>query len=593
MQKQQRSTARQRSFTCWMAAMALASLVYLCLWLFGAEIRFGTTDDGHIMRAFLGFEAGELPRFHVFLHALLTYPLYWLSTAFPTVPWFSVLQMAFMWLACTVTVKSLLQCFLKYRHSFWSGLFVSVLYIVAFVMEYCCHVTFTVTAASLGAASVAQILSIDYIDYKEATDGSIVRSMALSLLLLALAYALRQITALPILGFCGLAFLMGIRQRRQAGHRALRPFAAVLVLVVLVMGGLVVQRAWDIDRNNAKENLRFQQSTGNILDYVGFADVSQETLDGLGWTSAERTMVEKWYMLDENITADACDIVYEEQLSHMDRSLGGRAELAWKTLTAAFDWEKNFTLTVWLLLAAAGIGLVALLPRRRGQRLWPALELLAVLLLASAMLAYLAANGRLPLRAMLMPILPAAAMVVCLLPGCVAPVSKNGWHKGLRIVAACGCIALVLCYALPVLKTYAPDLPDEEAGESNIYVDMYEFALNEPDMLVIYDLSLFADTRMFPDLSQGIPHNLVCWGTWTARSPGMYKQMAQYGIDGQHFTAADFLRENVCLVSVTFDPPPLELMAYIEQALGITVDYSYYNNWGGIHAFTFYQDGVS
>lgn len=575
-------TKRRQSVLCWLIGVAMATALYLCLWGFGAEIRYGTTDDGHIMQSFLGFEAGQLPRFHIFLHALLCDPLYWLSTAFPLIPWFSWLQIALCWLACAVTVKSVLQCFLKYGRSFWLGLLASAVYLTAFCMEYCCHVTFTATAAMLGAAAVAQTLSIDYAN---ATDGAVVRGMALSLALLVLAYALRQLTALPILAFCALAFLFGYQQRRSAGKPHLRPFVLSLALVALVLGGLAIQREIDIDRSGMREHLRWQVSSGNVLDYVGMKDVSPETIEKLGWSEAERELVQQWYMLDQNITADAYDALYADQLTHVDQSLAGRFGLAAATLSTALESQELFARTLLLLLLAAVISLCALVPRK-GERLWPALFVTATLLFAAGMLCYLASKGRLPLRAMLMPVLPAAGMLFCLLPACLSPKPK-GTGKALEVLAACACVALTLWYAVPSAQAYEPIVPDAEAGETSIYADLFEFAQENPDMLIIYDLSLFADTRMFPDLSGGVPQNLLCWGTWTARSPAMYAQLAAFGIDGEHFTASDFLRENVCLASGVLDPPPLSLLSYLQAELG-EVDFDYYTSWGGVHIFTFY-----
>ncbi|MEG1775573.1 MAG: hypothetical protein RR367_03640 [Clostridia bacterium] len=566
---------------CWLPAMGLVTLLYLCLLLFGADIRFGGNDDSGIMRAFLGYETGEIPTFHIFLHAVLVYPLRWLSLAFPLVPWFSVLQIALLWLSCTVAVKSVLQCFCG--HPRWAGLLASVLFLIAFAMAYCCQITFTVTAALLGTAAVMQILSIDY---AAASDGAVVRGMALALLLVVLAYALRQITALPILAFCALAFLLLWTLRFHAGRRGAKPFLWSLAMVLLVMGGLMAQREWDIDRNQMREHLAWQDATANVIDYVGTKGVSPETFEALGWSEAERQMVDLWYMLDENITVEAFGRIYAERLSQLDQSFAGRARFTINTLAEFVRTEKLAMRTVWLLLAAAAICFIGLGGHPKNKR-WLGLCIGASLLLSLLLLCYLGSKGRMPLRAALMVLLPMAGMLVCLLPACLTPKAK-GLRLAARAAGLCLCAALALWYAVPQAKALAP-MAYEPGEEINVYADLFEYALDNPDKLIIYDLTLSGDTRLFPDLSHGVPHNLLFWGGWTARSPAVLQQMEAFGIDGSHFTAADFLRENVCFASGVLDPGPETLLAYLRAELGDEIDYMNDSDWGGVHTFTFYS----
>ncbi|MDD3411851.1 MAG: hypothetical protein PHY12_13685, partial [Eubacteriales bacterium] len=150
--------------------------------------------------------------------------------------------------------------------------------------------------------------------------------------------------------------------------------------------------------------------------------------------------------------------------------------------------------------------------------------------------------------------------------------------------------ALTLWYAVPQAQRLAPAPASADSGEQiNVYADLFEYALENPEKLIIYDLSLSGDCRLFPDLSAGVPHNLLFWGGWTARSPAVLKQMAAFGVDGEHFTAADFLRENVCFASGVLDPPPELLLSYLRAELGEEIDFMYDSDWGGVHTFAFYS----
>lgn len=92
-----------------------------------------------------------------------------------------------------------------------------------------------------------------------------------------------------------------------------------------------------------------------------------------------------------------------------------------------------------------------------------------------------------------------------------------------------------------------PPLSDEETQgrTDSIPADADAFALENPDVLITYDISKVLDSRLFPDTSLGIPGNLMFWGGWPAKSPSLRYQLQQYGLDPNHLTARDLLGENV------------------------------------------------
>ena len=90
------------------------------------------------------------------------------------------------------------------------------------------------------------------------------------------------------------------------------------------------------------------------------------------------------------------------------------------------------------------------------------------------------------------------------------------------VLSAALLAAVQLCVCGWMLADLVPALlPDAEAaaevGDPAAALD--EYALWNPDMLFIHDLTLAVDTRLFPDVSEGIPHNVVCWGGTCARPP--------------------------------------------------------------------------
>ena len=141
----------------WLTGLCMSTALMAAIFLFG-DLKYAMNDDTAILRQYMGFGTGVIPEAHAFLHPLLSTPLRWLGLAAPEVPWFSWMQLTLLWLACMVSVKALMQCFAKRGFSMALGAAAGAVYLTLFGMTYACHVTFTITAAVLGAAAVSAAL---------------------------------------------------------------------------------------------------------------------------------------------------------------------------------------------------------------------------------------------------------------------------------------------------------------------------------------------------------------------------------------------------------------------------------------------------
>ena len=228
-------TARWRSAVCWLAALGMTAAMFALIFLV-LDPQYAVNDDSGILRPFMGFETGEPAHFHIYLHGLLAWPLHWLGLAVPGVAWLSWMQLAFLFLASAVCQKSIMQRFAGAKKPLWLGALFALAFTCAFVLPYATRITFTQTAALLGAAAVLQILSVDH---AEASYGAVLRGMGLALVLLVLAYALRQVAALPIACFCGAALLYVAARDDGFGRiKSIKPLVVSVVIAAVVMAGL-------------------------------------------------------------------------------------------------------------------------------------------------------------------------------------------------------------------------------------------------------------------------------------------------------------------------------------------------------------------
>lgn len=565
-------THRNSVRSCWLWGAGITALAWGFLLCF-SDIYFAANDDQFILRAMTGFQPGGTPDFHPFLLGFYVYPLRWLQRFFPGVAWYSLLELLLLALALTVILKSLLQCWLRAGRRLRTGLLLCAGYAALYGSNYLARVTFTVTGAMLGAAAVAQILSIDC---QSASDRSLLRAMTLAILLLILCYGLRQLSLVPVLGYCGIAFLLRFCSFFGFGKqtkRSARPMLVAAGLALLILGGLFAGRALEIRLKQKQDALQWQQARSQVLDYINLKSLPSEALESVGWTDEQRILLDKWNTMDEAISTEALRSVRKNWYNSETTTTAGAAieDLRWRS-----PW---FVQTMVVLF---GLGLFALFCafRNRRENPWLPLALLMTGLLCFLFFCYLALKGRLPYRAVTVALLPAAAMVFCLLGECPLPTARKGWRAALGILLAVSMAAPLPALLGAVRRRRSP-------WAYNAHADMDAQALAHPDLLLIYSTELVNDMRMFPDTSQGVPQNLTFWGGWSRGSEEYTAKLAAFGQDGEHFTAADWLRPELRFISLK-EAPDEALLAYLRSELG-PVEWEAEKVSAGLYFFRFFQ----
>ena len=177
-------SSKRTSLRAWLCGMGISALLWLCLFAF-ADVYFAANDDQFLLRTFTGGSPTGAPTFHLYIHAMYAFPLSWLNRLFPGVAWVSIFEIALSWLGISVISKSIIQCFERrfQRRGFAMGLLGASCYTLLMHLYLCARPTYTTVAATLSAACVAQLLSIDC---EHASDKQIIRSALFSLFLLAL-----------------------------------------------------------------------------------------------------------------------------------------------------------------------------------------------------------------------------------------------------------------------------------------------------------------------------------------------------------------------------------------------------------------------
>ena len=551
----------------WLTGLVTATALWLFLAAF-ADVYFSANDDQFLLRTFTGGAPAGASTFHLYIHAMYAFPLSWLNRLVPGVAWVSVLEIALLWLSTATLVKSIIQCFENkcQTYAFAKGLFFALCFTLLFLFYLCARPTYTIVAASLSAACVAQLLSVDC---QNVSGKSIIRSMLYSLVLLVLCYGLRQMTALPALAFCGVAFLY----RLITVKRVWKPLLTVLACVAVAMGALAIAREAEITLRGQRDYLAWQQARISVLDYVTLENISPEARETIGWSDAQVTLLDNWYTMEEAISTEAFQYVRENEFNAATRTTPGAAILDFRTRS---PWIA-FSLIVLFMVGAACV--CGLLLKRKG--LWTFLALMAAACGCLILLAYLALQGRLPYRAVMVPVLPAAALVFCLIPECL-PEGKRWFTPLVCLLLAVGTVV----YIVPSAKIVRAR---EVKWDYNTHAAMDQIALANPDLLFIYSNELVNDMRMFPDFSAGIPHNLMFWGGWQRGSPEYISKVEAFGLESEHFKPEDWLRPELRYLTLQEEPHPV-LVEHLKEKLGENLRWEQTKMDIALYAYRFYME---
>ena len=573
-------TNRQKRWG-WPLGLLLSTVMMLCVVLF-FSLRYANNDDTLILRQMMGFGVNELPDFNMCVTFVILYPLRWLSMAFPGQPWFSYVQLFCLWLAAAVSAKSILQCFVQAEKPLWQGLLVSILYLVVFVLRYESHVTFTITAALLGAAAVLQLMSIDT---ENCTDGQWIASAMLGLLMAVLGYGMRETTALPTLAMCGVAFIVQGIRRWKGGNGWVRPLVITAAIVVVVFGGMVGFRSWEIaNKPGIQQYMDWQDARSRIWDFLGVENIPQETLEEYNITEARHALMIEWYLMDGDMDTETLLAIGDAIEANTDHSLRARWNKAIQLIAQVPAQDPQATRSLWVLGGWFVIAAILLTFGEKRNRLAPILGLCLSLVLFAVMLLYLALNGRLPMRVVLTAALPWAALLMGLLPLCL-PNQGSIAVKSLTALCCAVMLAMSTWYAIPMLKANLRDeMNFDELMAETTFAAIDDYASCNEEYLMIMDNTLVGDTRMFPTTEFGFPKNVHYWGGWNLHHPSYDAMLESYGFDPYDWSLENFLSYDVRLLCGGVEPP-----YFLMQALNEICEVECYldSEWDGLYSMYF------
>lgn len=552
------------------AATVAALLAYV---LFCTNVHYDLGDDVLLARSFGGMVGGVFESFNYITHTFLGWLMHGLSLLWPGVAWFSVAQVAVLWISAYAAVLSAMRVAQRLMLPAWCGWLAAVAYLLGLAAEGLTSVTYTLTAAAAGGAAVWRLVAVDW----QAGRKAAVRGALGSGALLYAAYLLRAQAFLPSL-CVWVGALMALGLMKKAPWRALGAGAAA---VAVLFGASAGVRAVQLSAPERASYLAWQAARTQAIDYGSLAAAEAEALEAAGLTPEMAELALSGCLLDASVTTEALAALEPPEEAHTPQE-------ALETLRVLFRRSRG---AYWACAALAGLcALAALLALAgpRGSRLWPFLASAGVGLAAAAMLLYLAWMGRLPARAAMTVLLPAVALALWLVLHGAAGLwtSGSGPRRAAAVAAVLvGAAMLAPCARAAYHSTYNPYPAQGESACTRLE----RYALAHGDRLFIADLSLGDDRSLFPDWSAGKPANLLlAWGGWNNHSEGYCAAFARFGYAHDGFRIADFADSPLRLVTGAGAQPSDAFMACLNRQLGRPVTAVLEAEEGGfaVYAFT-------
>ena len=204
------------------AATVAALLAYV---LFCTNVHYDLGDDVLLARSFGGMVGGVFESFNYITHTFLGYLMHGLSLMWPEVAWFSVAQLALLWISAYAAVLSAICAARRLALPGWCGWLAGTAYLLGLAAEGLTSVTYTLTAAAAGGAAVWRLMAVDWRGGCKAA----VRGALGSGALLYAAYLLRAQAFLPSL-CVWVGALMALGLMKKAPWRALGAGAAAVAV---------------------------------------------------------------------------------------------------------------------------------------------------------------------------------------------------------------------------------------------------------------------------------------------------------------------------------------------------------------------------
>lgn len=534
-------------------SLALTLVLFKLVSLFCPRMFF-INDDENIMYTLSGYYTYGMPYDHYFVNFCLSYVLRWFYKLFPAIQWYGVFHVAVLIASVTLIFKTVLRYCHRRGVPFPAAVFLLLALYAAVYVFPATIMQFTTTSAFAGAAATVVLLGINW---NTDSKPQVIFDGALSVAMLLLCYMHRKNTGVIVFCFFfGTAlyhfaklFFCGKHPLPEGQRKGLIRLGATMLVCVALLGAVIVTNSLHRNSDEWDVFLEFEDARFRVTDYPHDSyKENPELYQSIGWSPElyELAATSWWFLMDPRVNPESFRAIaqtgYYDEQSHSMQAAADVARELWQTSEIAR-----------IAVAACGLGVLVMLgiflactKRRFLRSVWEYLYGACILLGTLGLCGYLCYIQRLPLRAFHAIILPFISVWAVLLLMVLPARKKQGWHP-----AATTVVCLALAAAIGVGGTLnlreAMTLSRNKQAQTEHTLKVEQYAIDHPDQLFVYDVSLTFRYLPFTVYVDKYPSNLMFWGGMGYKSIAFNYQLAANGLDSPYSDV--LLRDNVYYIT--------------------------------------------
>ena len=529
-------------------SLLLTGLLFGAVSLVSPRVFF-INDDENIMYTLSGYYSYGLPTDHSFVNFCLSYILRFFYRVFPAIQWYGVFHMAVLIVSVTLIFKSVLRECYKNGFPFLWGFLADVLLFAAIYLFPTTLFQFTTTSAFAGAAACVLLLEADLEKDKR---GQLVFDLIFSVGLFVLCYLHRKNTGYVVicfyLGTLAYHFLKLVLPRESAPSgngvnaekrsrpvlgrkKGFRNLLIVSISAALLLGSAIVADAQirstpDWDYFYEYDNARFKATDYPHDSYTE----NPELYESLDWTPElyELGMTNWWFLMDPRINAETFTAISETGY-FKERSINLHEMLS---IGKAMVLTNHVSIIATISCVVLGLIflLLCIFEKNKKMHLDDILYGLGILFGSVLLCLFLCYRQRFPLRAFHTICLPFVSINSILIFRMFS-LSDNGKKRKLTtIFFSILCCAMICVTGYINTQTTVAQAKDRvEKSLRTLKIEQY--AMEHPENLYVYDVSLTFRYLPFTVYSGQYPSNLFFWGGMGWKSPCYYLQLYRNGLD--------------------------------------------------------------
>lgn len=495
---------------------------------------FMTIDDARLKYVYAGYSTGEPVSTYLFCYYPLSLILSTLYRILPGIPWYALYQFGVIGLGSALIGKTIYRIAYRKKIPFFMaivlhiGLYLSLALISTIIMH------FEITAAVIATAGIVVLLGMDLKNDPlclKITDGIV------SAFCIALSFVIQFNAFYAICCYLLVAAVVVIADAfKDESIRKVVPQLLCYLLILAVFIGAV-----KISDNLSKNTPEWQQYMQYNKYRVSFWDYSHidyhdnpELFERMGWSEEFYNLTQSMYFMDARFTGENLSQFTERFSWFKLESFDVLVATAQETLQGLFKAERVAVLQTVVIFLFGFVIILLCCSKRRWKEHYPQLLGLLCCFGGTLLLAlFLAARGRLPLRAWMAFSMPSiATMLVLMLQICSTENVRMAVAVRRSFMAGCLCVIWILGMRWTYEKVIKMDWQWRADCNTNTLM-MEQYVASHPENVYVYDhlgAQNYSVFSQYPS-NEFRPSNAFVWGSSYLFTPAYQEQLNNNGID--------------------------------------------------------------